>query len=131
MEKAEIKNNLKMEDVVLKKVFNEDSQTFEFVLFHVTFELDSEVYMKANPCPVCGMNAEAHEFTKGTSGIVEKCNTQGTIQAPVPMFERGKNLVRCKVTSSKRVTKQQAWTIIQKLKQVPKPDVHLFLLRGK
>ena len=121
--------NLNFETLILKKAYNPEKEDFDLQLFLVKAEFIPETYMKSNQCPICGMNANKHEFSCKNGLILEVCKPQNVTYGAIATFEYGEPQKWVKVLSKTKMSKSEAIAYIRKNKIVQTPNITLFLLR--
>jgi len=131
--KSEIKGEtgLTFETIILKKLFDADAEEFKMELFKVKVEFSPEEYMKANQCPICGMNFARHEFKANRGLVIEICKPQTLTYGMIPLFEFGKPLKWVKILKQTKLNRQEAVAFIKANRLVLTPNLTLFLLQGR
>lgn len=113
------------EKLVLREKENEDTGRIEKTCQLYTLEFNADEFMNQNPCPLCKNLASRHEFIKRKNQWFNRCKAS-KIVVLLGSFELGQPWI--KVISKKKMSKGDVVRYLRDNKQIPDPDVAIFLI---
>jgi hypothetical protein len=113
------------EKLVLKTKIDEDTDREVKVCQLYTLEFDAETFMNEYPCPICKNMTSKHEFPIRRNQVFNRCKAS-KIVILLGSFELGQPWI--KIIGKKKMSKADVVQYLRKNKQVPEPDVALFLV---